>query len=385
MHSLLAALHRNALVARERLSLLREGGQRVAYAGGHGWRNLGDDALFEAAQRVLEGVHLVSFRYPRHEERFAHLGLSGRPFFQRFVLGGGTFINPYGLGTVRAALRQGLPAWTLGTGVGSAGFNMSRKPDLAEWRALLRDFQAVGVRGPRSKALLEDLGVSHAEVIGDLALVLAREAPVRPLEPRRFAVNLVLPPRQEREGFAYERLEGLERAIRHFMARKWEPLFVAMHEHDVEALYRLKVAVGRAEDLTHSPRTAEEYMELVGPCTLTFATRLHAAVLSCCAGTPTLSLGYREKCLDFMSSLGLDAWHVDLSVPEEDIFERALELAEVADGLRAPILARAQAWQRRLHDYARNLLASSSWCEPSSGEGSQVHGVRDGIRDRTGT
>jgi hypothetical protein len=385
MHSLLAAIHRNALVARERLSLLRERGQRVAYAGGQGWRNLGDDALFEAAQRLLEGVCLVSFRYPRHEERFAHLGLSGRSYFQLFVLGGGTFINSYGLGTVRAALRQGLPAWTLGTGVGSAGFNMSRRPDLAEWRALLRDFQALGVRGPHSKALLEDLGVPHAKVIGDLALVLAREAPMRPVEPRRFAVNLVLPPLHEREGFAYERLEGLERAIRYFVARGWEPLFVAMHEHDVEALDRLKAAVGRAEDPTHSPRTAEEYMDLVGPCTLTLATRLHAAVLSCCAGTPPLSLGYREKCLDFMSSLGLEAWHVDLAVPEEDIFERALALAEEADGLRAPILERAQALQLGLHDYARNLLASSSWRERPAREGLMVNGSSYARGHRTGT
>ncbi|WP_257455085.1 polysaccharide pyruvyl transferase family protein [Archangium lipolyticum] len=385
MHALLAAIHRNLLVARERLCLLREGGPRVAYAGGQGWRNLGDDVLFEAAQRVLGGVRLVSFRYPRQEERFARLGLSGRSYFQLFILGGGTFINPYGLGTVRAALRQGLPAWTLGTGVGSAGFNMSRRPELAEWRALLRDFHAVGVRGPCSKALLEDLGVSQAEVIGDLALVLAREAPMRPLEPRRFAVNLVLPPRQEREGFSYERLEGLERAIRHFMDQEWEPLFVAMHEHDVESLHRLKTAVGRAEDPTHSPRTAEEYMELVGPCTLTLATRLHAAVLSCCAGTPALSLGYREKCLDFMSSLGLEAWHVDLSVPEEDIFERAVALAEVADHLRAPILARAQARKRRLHAYARSLLASASGCEFLEVGGRSAEEARHDSWDRTGT
>ena len=99
-----------------------EGNSRgSAYVGGQGWRNLGDDALFEAARQVLGGMRLVTFRYPRREERLSLLGLSGRGYFQQFVLGGGTFINPYGLSTVRAALQQGLPAWTLGTGVGSAG------------------------------------------------------------------------------------------------------------------------------------------------------------------------------------------------------------------------------------------------------------------------
>jgi polysaccharide pyruvyl transferase WcaK-like protein len=359
MRSLLDAVRSNALSARERLQYLVEGRPRVAYAGGHGWQNLGDDALFEAAERVLGDRRLVSFRYPRHEARLKWLGLSGRRYFQQFVLGGGTFINPYGLISVRAALQQGLPTWTLGTGVGSAGFNMSRRPDLAEWRAVLRDFQAVGVRGPCSKATLDELGVSNAEVIGDLALVLARAEPMKPVEPRRFVVNLVLPPPQEREGYPYERLEGLERAIRHLVSRGWEPVFVAMHEHDIESLRPLKAAVGREGDPTLSPTTSEQYMDLVGPCTLTIATRLHAAVLSCCAGTPTLSLGYREKCLDFMASLGLEAWHVDLARPEEDIFERALALAEQADGLRATVLARAQERQRGIREYVRRLLPAS--------------------------
>jgi polysaccharide pyruvyl transferase WcaK-like protein len=357
MRSLLTALRPNAIAVLERLVPLLEGRPRLAYVGGHGVQNLGDDALFEAAQRVLDGCHVATFRYPRRESRLARLGLSGPRYFRHFILGGGTFINDYGLPVVRTALQQGLSAWTLGTGVGSAGFNMRRRPDLTEWRALLRDFRAVGVRGPLSKATLDALGVPHAEVVGDLALMLARQAPLPPVLPRRFAVNITLPPPQEREGYPYERLEGLERAIRHFVAREWTPVFVSMHVNDDAPLRRLMAAVGRSEEPLHHPTTAEEYLELVGPCTLTLATRLHAAVLSCCAGTPALSLGYREKCLDFMASLGLEAWHVDLAVPEDDIFTRALELAEQADGLRATVLARAQERQRGLREYVRKLLA----------------------------
>ncbi len=357
MRALLSAVHRNARAAQERLQLLREDRPRLAYAGGHGYQNLGDDALFVAAQQALEGARLVSFRYPSHEARFARVGLSGRRYFQWFVLGGGTFINPYGLSTVRVALQQGLPAWTLGTGVGSAGFNMSRRPELAEWRVLLRDFQGVGVRGPVSKGLLDELGIPHAEVIGDLALVFTREAPEPPALPRRFAVNLILTPPGEREGYTYERLEGLERALRHFLAQGWEPVFVAMHEWDALSLRRLMAAVGREGDTVHQPETAEAYMRLVAPCTLTIATRLHSAVLSSCAGTPPLMLGYREKCLDFMASLGLEEWHVDLARPEQDIFSRALALAEQADGLRATVLARAQERQRGIRAYVQKLLA----------------------------
>jgi hypothetical protein len=86
-----------------------------------------------------------------------------------------------------------------------------------------------------------------------------------------------------------------------------------------------------------------------------------------------------------MSSLGLDAWHVDLAVPEEDIFERALALAEEADSLRAPILARAQAMQLGLHEYARNLLANSPWRERPEREDVLANDSRYGRGQRTGT
>ncbi|PTL81849.1 polysaccharide pyruvyl transferase family protein [Vitiosangium sp. GDMCC 1.1324] len=358
MRSLLDPVQRNVTAARLRLAALLEGRPRLAYVGGHGFQNLGDDALFEAARQELDGFHLATFRYPPQEVRLARLGLSGSRYFQQFILGGGTFINPYGLPVARTALQQGLPAWTLGTGVGSAGFNMSSRPDLTEWRALLRDFRAVGVRGPYSKAALDALGVSRAEVIGDLALVFAQAAPTPVTHPRRFAVNITVPPPEEPEGYPYERLEGLERATRHLMAQGWTPVFVAMHSNDYEPMRRLMAAVGRPEEPLHTPGRAREYLELVGPCTLTLAVRLHAAVLSCCAGTPVLSMGYREKCLDFMASLGLEAWHVDLATPEGDIFERALALSEQADGLRTTVLARAREKQRGIRDYVRKLLSA---------------------------
>jgi polysaccharide pyruvyl transferase WcaK-like protein len=356
MRSLLDSVHRNVTAAQERLVPLLEGRPRLAYVGGHGFQNLGDDALFEAARQVFDGFHVATFRFAPREMRLARLGLSGSRYFQQFILGGGTFINPYGLPVARTALRQGLPAWTLGTGVGSAGFNMNPRPELLEWRDLLRDFRAVGVRGPLSKATLDALNVPRVEVIGDLALVFAREASEPPALPRRFAVNTMFSPPGEKAGYPDERLDGLAHAVRHFMSQGWEPVFVAMHEWDALCLRRLAATVGREGAIIHEPRTAEAYMRLVGPCTLTLAVRLHAAVLSCCAGTPPLMLGYREKCLDFMASLGLEAWHVDLSSPEQDIFSRALALAEQADELRAAILTRAQERRRSIQEYVRKLL-----------------------------
>ncbi|HYO70326.1 MAG TPA: hypothetical protein VEU33_30030, partial [Archangium sp.] len=93
MRSLLTAVRDNASAVQKRLVPLLQGQPRLAYVGGHGVHNLGDDALFEAAQQVLDGYHVATFRCPPQERRLARLGLSGARYFQQFILGGGTFIN----------------------------------------------------------------------------------------------------------------------------------------------------------------------------------------------------------------------------------------------------------------------------------------------------
>jgi hypothetical protein len=352
-----AGLHLQLL--RERMGALHLA-PRYGYIGGQGDQNLGDEAMFEAARRLMPQVGVLSYSYPAHERRLAFLGLSGRRYFQQVILGGGTFINPYGLGTTRMALRQGLPVWSLGTGVGSGGFGMAARPELREWRALLRDFRRLGVRGPLSLAALEALGVSQAEVVGDLALALALERPVEPAqEPPRFGVNILLPPPEERQSWGEVLLPTLVDAIHELEAAGYVPLFFGMHPSDREPLSALTARLGRPEAPLHFPATVEDFFALVGPCAFTLCVRLHAAVLSTCAGVPPLSLGYREKCLDFMASMALEDWHLSLPTTRPAALrERILHLAQQAPRLRAPILARAQAHQAALRAYVEALRSA---------------------------
>jgi hypothetical protein len=341
---------------RERLGALHAA-PRYGYIGGQGHQNLGDEAMFEAARRLMPQVCVRSYSFPAHERRLALIGLSGRRYFQQVILGGGTFINPYGVGTTRMALRQGLPVWSLGTGVGSGGFGMALRPELQEWRVLLRDFRRLGVRGPLSQAALEALGVTHAEVLGDLALALALERPVEPArEPPRFGVNILLPPPEEPQSWGEVLLPTLVDAIRELEAAGFSPLFFGMHRSDREPLRALTSRLGRPEAPLHFPRTVEDFFALVGPCAFTLCVRLHAAVLSTCAGVPPLSLGYREKCLDFMASLELEDWYVDLPTARPAALrERILHLSREAPRLRGPILARARVYQAGLRAYVEAL------------------------------
>lgn len=336
---------------------------RLAYIGGAGDGNLGDDAMSVMASRLLPRARLVPYSFPAQERRLALLGLSGRRFFDGAILGGGTFINPAAVGPVSTALDQGLELFSLGTGVGSFGFAMTTNPTLEPWVTLLRRFEAIGVRGPRSKNALERLGVTGVEVTGDLALAFAPSEPAARSERRPcFAVNVTLPPPQQSASWGAERLiRELVRTLQRLERLGLEPLFVGMHESDRPALEQLVRAVGRPDAPLHFPRSAEQFIAFVGPCAFTIAVRLHAAVLSACAGVPPLSLGYRDKCLDFMESVELADWHLALDGDELGALEeRATQLADAAAALRTPLHRRARAYGDRLRSYVRRLRPNDS-------------------------
>ena len=100
------------------------------------------------------------------------------------LLGGGTLINPGYVREVQEALDFGLPVSSLGTGVGSCGFSQPETVNITEWKALLRAFKQLGVRGPRSRTMLGALDVPGVEVIGDLALGLTLTNPLsHPIRP----------------------------------------------------------------------------------------------------------------------------------------------------------------------------------------------------------
>lgn len=353
------AIKLDLLTAVERARAGRGAHARLAYIGGHGSGNAGDDAIYEAAEQLFPDSRLLTYHLPAREGRLARVGLGGKKYFRRLLIGGGTFLNDSTLVTVRAALEQGLPVATLGTGAGSMGLNMPRRVDLSAWTDLMAHFDAIGVRGPVSKAALENAGVSRVEVVGDLALLHSRPERPERAETRRFAVSAAQPFPRHVEGFSLERLDELGDAVSALMKRGWEPVFVAMDAHDEIALAHVKSRVTAGHFPTLHPGTTSALLDLFDGCAFTLAIRLHAAVLSTCVGTPSLMLGYRDKCLDFMASLGLEAWHVDLFEPKPDIVTKALELAEAAQSLRQVVLSSSLEMKARLEAYAARLRASS--------------------------
>lgn len=345
------------LAGRVRMRLSGKPG--VGYVGYLGGGNLGDDLMPDVVRGILPGISVQPLGSGRRERQLARLGLGGRGLMRSVLLGGGTLINPVvdRLEQVRAAQEQGLPVWCLGTGVGSCGFDMESEVSLNDWIPLLRRFARIGVRGPLSRDALHHAGVAGVEVVGDLALALTRRWPAQPTDPPLFAVNLTQPHPERYGRGEYPRLQELEQVVRERMTAGWHPVLLALHASDARCLQLLRAQVGAAELPIHQPRSAGEFLELMRPCRFSVGVRLHASVLSCCAGVPPLILGYREKCRDFALSMQLEDWYLSLDHARPgEILDRAAELSTRCAALREPVLSRALHWRERILDYVAGAV-----------------------------
>lgn len=324
----------------------------IGYIGWTFAENLGDDAMFEAAQALLPGRRLETFRGARREGVLARFGLSGRHSFSRIFLGGGTLINLGYVGVVRRALEFGVPVRTLGTGVGSSGFGTASDPPLENWLELLSRFDRVGVRGPRSLKQLQAIGIQNAEVVGDLALALTPDAPLVSHDSSRFLLNVAAPMRADPQFPSEIVLAELAGAARRLMDLGLEPDPVAFCEDDIAPLEAVMDKAGVTAGIAR-PRTAEAYFELARHARISLGVRLHCAVLSVCAGLAPLSLAYRGKGNDFAASVGLEDWMVEPAAA--GLAERAATLADAAP----EVGAKAHAAALRLRETLKRYVADA--------------------------
>jgi polysaccharide pyruvyl transferase WcaK-like protein len=349
----------NLPLIQERTALPRSR-PRAAYIGWHGNGNLGDDAMFRAASQLLPGHSLATFQLPQRERYLRNFGLSGGRFFDAVILGGGTLINPLWMDFIREAIDGGAPLYTLGTGVGSCGFEQPDGIEIKGWKEMLSRFKRVGVRGPRSRQSLQEIGV-QSEIIGDLALTLTQETVPERSDPPRLALNIALAEGTDYDAPENAFLQEAEAVTRDFISQGWEVVPFAMTPADVAPVTRFLKEIGRPDQTTPVLSSAEQFFALVGPCVFTMAVRLHGAILSTCVGVPPLMLGYRDKCLDFMESIGMPEWHVGLSEAQPgEITDRAQALAQIAPRLRHETLGRAKTLQKRIKAYAVESFAPSS-------------------------
>jgi polysaccharide pyruvyl transferase WcaK-like protein len=201
------------------------------------------------------------------------------------------------------------------------------------------------------------MGVGDAQIVGDLACEMACDEPW-PIDDRpAVMVNIAI------DGMAdIDSLETLAEVATHLASLHRDGVRlvpVAMHASDVSPTSSVLARADVPHGEISVPSSFEDFATLVGPCQYGIAVRLHAAVLAGCVGVPTLMLGYREKCLDFMESVGLERLHVQLERGRRAEVLAAIETLEAHSGsLRAELLSNIRRYQSSLRSYVDTLIHS---------------------------
>jgi len=336
------------------------------YLGYAGHDNAGDEAVFTGVTRLRGDLNWTKvFLGKRQFEVTSALGMDGPRYLSSVALGGGTLISSGGtLHIVNRLLLLGQSVWACGTGVGSYGWGDEPYPDIRAWQRPLSHFRGIGVRGPLSKQLLDELGVEGVRVVGDLALSLVRDKTAQICQPPCIAVNLSVPVRASESVDMDGVIGAVVRLAKVRQEKGWRVLPLAMARRDIVPLQHL------CSELNLSPRCilytleADSILDQIAGCTVMVGVRLHSAVLAACAGVPPILLGYRPKCLDFMSSMRLEDRNIDLLASDVRTVEARIEelssSAALTHDLRRGLLDRARAWRHVQRNFLCEMIRSQT-------------------------
>jgi polysaccharide pyruvyl transferase WcaK-like protein len=231
--------------------------------------------------------------------------------------------------------------------------------DFSGWAELLNRFVGVGVRGPRSAERLRALGVDGVRVVGDPALALVRDELSARACPPRVALNVAAPFSTGADAARYHRvIQALVEALEPMCQNGSLVIPIALHRTDVGPTRMVLDALGVPEDVPVAADPAAFFALLEG-ATLSIGVRLHAAVLSCCAGVPPVLVGYRDKCLDFMESVDLVPLHVPLEAVSRAALQDAIHrVVRGGEPLPRKVLAIAKHWRGELASYAAEIRSA---------------------------
>lgn len=286
--------------------VLKTSAPRMAYVGGWlGFKNLGDEALYSAMDRIFQRESLI----PIHTYGLPWMPpVVSNPFINA-VLAGGTLINgsPGWHKVADQVFPQCTQSYVFGSGVQDPTLwqnNSSWHDTRAEWANTLKRCEYVGLRGPLSAQLISDAGFQDAEVIGDPVLIFANDHLDKPSQAVSGKVGLNI-------GQSSGNLWGTESQLVEKMAELATQLREAGFEVHWYVVWPNDMAITlEAAQKSNTTEFIHEhyvdhnlFIEDVRTLSVFVGVKLHAVVLAICGLVPSIMLEYRPKCRDFMLSI----------------------------------------------------------------------------------
>lgn len=339
---------------------------RLAYvAGFFGRDNLGDEALYDAAQSLFDRCSIL--KYPRKLWLTNIARVLTR--VHSAILGGGTLINRLDSWRLLAerCFDQFPSPFVFGTGVAHPEFWSSQpewKDTLKEWKPILDQCSYLGVRGPRSAQLLADAGLKDVEIIGDPALVFARGR--SPEKDSYFPDSIGLNIGQAGGcmwGDEDRVLDQYVRLARHAKKDGWLVRWFVVYPPDLSITKKAAELSGTDDEIYRTYTDVAQYLELVRPLSTFVGMKLHATALAACAYVPSVMLEYRPKCRDFMQSIGQDEATIRTDVFEaEEVWEMVSEWnsnrADASGALYDAINPLSKAQKARANEIMKRIIES---------------------------
>tara|TARA_R110002033_G_C3896269_1_gene239481 strand:+ start:7518 stop:8585 length:1068 start_codon:yes stop_codon:yes gene_type:complete len=307
-----------------RLKLVGAKKKYIAYIGGHGHDNYGDDVMFNILSKYLdgEGYKLITIHSYGIEKALKYFRLSGPSFFEKIILGGGTLINDMWFYKVESLINLDVPIVSLGTGVGSCGLEQNKHIDFLKWESVLNTFEEVNVRGAISKERLLTIGVK-SNIVGDLALLNGKSEIIKASR-KKIVLNLMNI--KEYNDF----WESLIPKIKSLAENGWEviPLILNPIDYDYTKTYFEKLNIKSDFSLVKDER---QFLDIIDGASFSICVRLHGAVLTTLENIPTILFGYRDKCLDFMGSIEQERFYLNVDSLSKEQFHIDELLEELMD------------------------------------------------------
>lgn len=246
---------------------------------------------------------------------------------RHLIVGGGTLVHggtTDWLDYVESRVHNGSKLWFFGTGFAFLPEQMSENyQPFARWSALLKKAEGIGLRGPISTRIAQQMG-ARADIFGDLAISL-----YPPCQGARRKVDKTIGLNfghclADQELFEENSAELLRRLL-----TRYKPTFYAVVKRDIEPTLRIATKAGMKPceiSLERHYWDPDHFMKKVSRHEAFLGLKLHAAGLSLLAGVPTVMINYLPKCEDFAAPIS--ATNVLANLPiDVDAVEMQVEAA----------------------------------------------------------
>jgi|GEM_PF-2634200 len=280
-----------------------------------GYKNLGDESIWEASSSLFSELNLMLYKKPR-------IKLSRYLMKQKVkscaILGGGTLIGANkadGSNSFRDDFQiisnNAKFNVVFGTGVGALAEDVPEW--LRAWKPIIENCGYVGVRGPRSQVRLKKIGI-ESEVLGDTACQWVGQLVKSARNKKKLGINI-----GATEGLiTAQGFNNYVNFLRQRIQEKWDLIFFVINPDDLALTERMISCLGITAEIRTACEKTTSYLSSLEDIDYFIGTRLHSVILAMTKPIPSLMLGYADKAHDFMESVEMESLCVDINTVSLD-------------------------------------------------------------------